>query len=99
MVRVPKYEVALVLVSAEEGGRRSPLLPPCFRGVFALDGEFFSCYLFLDVPIEPGESGRASLCPLHPELLEGRLTTGVSFTLWERRTIATGCVRAGPVER
>src|SRR5262249_15599378 len=88
-------EVELVLLPTEHGGRQGPAISG-YRPQFYYDGEDFDAvqsYPDQDA-VSPGESARAYLYLLNPELHAGRVRPGKPFLIREgQRVIGYGSIR------
>jgi hypothetical protein len=90
--RTPELLVEIALFETKCGGRHSPIVPPHFTGPLMLDNELFTCRIYLEAPVYPGDTFRAKLRLLQYESLADRMVPGCSFTLWEGHPIANGVV-------
>jgi len=89
----PDLEATVAAVPTESGGRRYAL----FSGyrpmhAFGVSGTLYDAlHEYPDGPVEPGQSGRALLWLLQPELQRGAIFEGMEFTVQEgRRVVARG---------
>ena len=80
------------LYQPENGGRRSPILPPHFTCPIEIDGELFTCRLYLaDIGrIDPGGEATVPIRFLAPELVSDKVKLGLAFKLWDGRYFAEG---------
>ncbi len=89
------------LIGTADGGRRTAVGPGRFRcpAYFGDDADAHDCMLVVpeDTALAPGGPAKVlEVRFLVPELLRGRIAPGVTFRLWEGRTIGHGVfVREG----
>jgi hypothetical protein len=99
---VKRVIATLRLARTEEGGRRTPIAgstyacPVFFDGVPQLASHAYDCRILLPegVPtIAPGDTiAEIPLLFLSPDQVFPHLRLGVTFTLWEGKTIGRGVV-------
>lgn len=87
---------------AEEGGRRTPISVPTygcpvfFEGVPELSAHAYDCRMSisdLGRPISPGDTvEEIALAFLSADQVLPHMMPGVTFTLWEGKTIGSGTV-------
>jgi len=96
-VDLTKYkdvEVELRFVPTEQGGRRTPVASG-YRPQFYRDGvNFDAVHTYIGVEqVFPGQTVRAFLSFIHPDLQVGHLHPGTEFEIREgQRVVATGYV-------
>jgi hypothetical protein len=79
--------------TADEGGRKTPLIGEFYSCPLFVDGEAFDCRIFLETRcVEPGERHRLPVKFLHRDLVIHKLSPGKPITLWEGKHIAIGKV-------
>jgi hypothetical protein len=85
---------SLRFYSSDEGGRKTPTPAHRFGCIFSFEGENFDCFLLVKQtgPIKPGDTVKAPIVFLYPELIKDRLHIGNHFTLRELHPIAAGRV-------
>jgi hypothetical protein len=90
----PEIVVEIALLQSEAGGRKGPILQGEYRGVLGVGEEHFSVRFFvpLEDGIAPGQAQRLGVQFLVPQAALPHFPVGVSFTLWEGRTIGHGQV-------
>ena len=95
---VPDIVVELRLLPTSRGGRMSPIRRGEYRAVFGVDGQYFSCRLFVSMPdgMAPGETAHFGVQFLVPQVALPFFGVGTHFTLWDHRTIGRGVVLGVP---
>ena len=96
----PRFRADLHLLGAEDGGRRSNVLPGgTYRPQFQLGSIDRSTSLFLETIegadlLEPGVRAEVWFTLLLPEFFEGQLQPGAEFTISEgSRVVGGGTIR------
>ena len=97
--RLPDFEADLYLLTPEEGGRQSGIAPGYYPNFdFGREDEMQHGSGFDVVDgdrIEPGATARVRVWLMAPELNEGRLDSGQSFTIKEgARVVGRGQITA-----
>ena len=90
----PDLEVELFLFETSAGGRDQPLWQGCrVPHDFGHQGGFNTgVYEFADAPPQPGETAKALLWLLAPEVNAGRLRDGFVYQIWDGRFIGRGTI-------
>lgn len=90
----PDIIASIHLLSADEGGRKSPLMASMFGCIFEHAGEANDCRLLLEGKgdVWPGQQISVPIKFLSPELVRPRLRVGDPFRLFEGKVIAHGTV-------
>src|SRR4051794_13472840 len=87
----PDLLVQITLFETEKGGRQSPILPPHFTCPLMVNEELFTCRLYFEAAIHPGQTFTPKMRLLLAEV-QNELRPGATFALWDGRPIASGMV-------
>jgi len=88
-----KYDAIIEVrfMTAEEGGRKTPVGGPFYACPLFVEGQGFDCRLLLEGRcLELGNVYEVPVKFMNSELALAKLAKGTGISLWEGRSVATG---------